>query len=701
MGVSKRRFCPALEQEISPSECGEQRQSRLACPPTCEHNPFTQANYDQLLKIEDRVDDRSLKEWLARCPNSSEAGRNITAAQNQGVTAAHAYFAWQFFFALDAAGSTFAQRWEQAGLAGQKNDERVLWRGKSRMQVALLEIHRIDLDGRIEAVDLLSSTPTPLTLQDRSMAAAAVRFGVFLTWIYPLPHFWRLSGSGISIPDVAELSPPEIVREIVRHLGGPATESEMRRWLAEHFARFDAAQQAVRMLRRRQMMAGMDAKFGRAIYELRATFAQCRKRLDASPEITHDEIGEKERTEGFIESFGYLEPVCDGSQPKLPGGRALLGRILMGRTHWRLEAFGAEKLSRLRDGFEKLFGERVRFCGERIDDMGARMNAREPAVDEALVPPRLLENPDRIVMSSSPLLALPPNVTPKDAEQAFIQAADRDFLNQKIPALDDRTPREAALDPSWRLKLIHLVKRRVRAHDERNLSSGRHDDINWLIEELDLKEINFPPPPRREPQQLEDEGEGDFDECSTQDDLPPAEMNRPPASDLPKTPLSRSEVNTRLDNAMKFFATPAEAERELALSGSTLMEVVDYLVADTLSEKDFNFAMPFIIYAWFSLVPVGCRAPQLDFAELEACFRLNLVEIGDCLRSANPRKMVRYLKKSPQPELCQMMAGVFFSSVNAARERMQPAREAEPIILALVKAIVEAIDRALRSKGNG
>ena len=380
---SKLRACPALGREISPADCGEQRQSRLACPMDCAHNPFAPANYSQLLEIEDRLDRRTMERLMALAPERAALERELSQATRQGIHATHAFYAWHLFFAADANQTTFARRWEQAGLAELKTDERVLLRAKMQTRIALLEIHRVFAGGRIEAADLLSADSAPMIFQDRSLAAMATRFATLLSWIFPLPHYWRLSGTAVTIPEVAEFSAPEIVREIVRHLGGPLTEPEMRRWLAEHFLKFDAAQRAVSQLRHRQMLAGMDAKFGKAVYELRAPFAQCRDLLDAVPEVMPDDLSDAEINEGFAEARAWTDPAPATKLLTPPGGQFMLGRILLGQSHWRLETMGAEKLARLRAQFERQLGERARFTGERVDDLAARLNADEPAVDRS------------------------------------------------------------------------------------------------------------------------------------------------------------------------------------------------------------------------------------------------------------------------------------------------------------------------------
>jgi len=72
-----------------------------------------------------------------------------------------------------------------------------------------------------------------------SIAASArtPRFATLLSWAYPLPHFWRLSGTAISMGDVEDFEPVEVVTETVRHLGGPTEVAALRLWLAEHFVR--------------------------------------------------------------------------------------------------------------------------------------------------------------------------------------------------------------------------------------------------------------------------------------------------------------------------------------------------------------------------------------------------------------------------------------------------------------------------------
>ena len=82
-------------------------------------------------------------------------------------------------------------------------------------------------------------------------------------------------------------------------------------------------------------------------------------------------------------------------------------------------------------------------------------------------------------------------------ERKILEVSERAFLDDKIPVLDNRTPREAVADPALRAKLALLVKRRVNDTDFRNLKKGTARDIDWLPAELGLTELLFEAPPRR------------------------------------------------------------------------------------------------------------------------------------------------------------------------------------------------------------
>ena len=319
------------------------------------------------------------------------------------------------------------------------------------MRPAIIEVHRIMDHCRVEVVDLLDPTRVPFLIVDSLFAGQAVRFGVYFVDVVPLPHYSRLFGACLMIPNLHPVDPEESCREVITHLGGPSDTPGIRRWLGEHADKFEDAMTAVSLARRKLMFEALDAQVGRAIYEIQRPYDDCRQRLAAKPGIDGDSVTEDERGEGFTEAKVWFA-ASDDSEVGSIGQGAVLGRVLLGPTHWRAEALGAERLARLRGRFEALMQDYVKFVGERRDDVGARLRMQEPQHDPALVPPSLLREPPRLVTTLSRVPAKA--ATPEDTAAAVIEEKRRGILDEPIPAFGDQTPRLAAANPALHAKLV-------------------------------------------------------------------------------------------------------------------------------------------------------------------------------------------------------------------------------------------------------
>jgi hypothetical protein len=692
--MSKKKFkmrpCPVVGRDIPATECRDHRISRYACPADCPHNPFALANYARLLAIEHELDVKSVKRLVKEPQHSSEPGPTISRLpESDSPHAAHAFFSWQVLFKRDAAGLTCAERWQRAGFNGLRNDERVLLQARMRTRIALLEVHRVLDDVRTEAVDLLAPEAGPCVFTDRSLAATAVRFGILLGWAYPLPHFWRLSGTVILVPDMGQFEPVEIVTELVEHLGGPTTEPDLRRWLAENFVRFDDALHATSLARRQRMFANIDAHYGRAAYALQAPFQECRAVLDAVAAVEQEPPSKEEQREGFAEGrIWFAEPEEEARLAVPREAKAVLGRVLIGPTQWRIEAVGAERFSRLRGQFEAQLGARVRLTSEQSENLADRMAEQEPVLDEALVPPGLLENAGRIVIASSRLPVLPAGKSLEEAEAEIRASQDRAFLDDHVPALDGQTPREAASNPALRPKLIRLLKQRVRGQDEQNLRTGRTDDINWLLRELDVKEIIFDPPPLRP--------RVDLSGAAPAPDAPAERRGGRTFAALPDRPLTLEEAGARLAAVMDGFDKGEQALKELSASGSTILEAVHELTQPMLSPSEFSYLVTFLLEAWFVLVPRGAPAPDVDLEELGPSFFQEMDTFVAAIRSERPEAIMEFLKDCRQPALVQLLAMQVMRFASELPKKSRPRDHTQPILIVTLKAVINEVDRAVR-----
>lgn len=699
--ATKHRACPAVGRDISSADCGNNRHGCYACPPTCEFNPFALANYTALLATEDQLDAQTLKQLLDEMPTVPENLRR--AANSQSGHALHAATVWQLFFATDESGLTFAARWERAGFPGLRNDQRVFLRGKMRMRVALIEVQGVRDELQINAVDLLDPAGPALRLVDRSMAARVGRFDVFLTWLYPLPHFWRMSGTGIGVPEFGPFHPAAIVRECVAHLGGPAEPEARRRWLAEHFVRVDAAITATAHERRRRMLAGLDAQWGAATYELVGSFAACRAVLARVREADEDSLNAEELTEGFGEALVWFEPGKKasprGGAGLAAGGRRVLGRVLLAPDRIRVEAMGAARLEELRKQFETRLGAKVRFSKERRDNLGGRMAAEEPAAEVALVPPRLLEHTEKFELSTSRVPLPAPGTSPADHQAMLRQQFHREFADSPVPALDGKTPRQAAGDFLLRPRLVELMKTHVRQTDAQNLRSGRRDDINWLLRDLGLVEIDFPPPPPRPA--LADEFEPADDEAGDYDDegnftetAAAGTAERPDPGPLPLAPLTFEMSLVRLQAALDAFEMAADGLGALDHEAPTLIDDIADLTADWVSDDEFSLMVPFLLQTWFALVPRG-RRPVLRLDVMAAA----LASDSELLSERGRPGLIaleQLLGRCRQPHFFQALVEGVMEAAQHAPKSMQPSPEATIGIVLALKAVIDELDFALR-----
>jgi len=695
----KRRACPAEQREISAAECGENRVSRYACPESCPFNPFSPAQYDLFSETEAGVTRKGLDWFLDTSSDRAAALRQLDRLAAEERIEQHAWQVREFFFARDDRGRTCAERWADAGFPGLKNDERVIQRAVMQLRPRLIEVHRVLDDLRIEAVDLFEAEPKPFLICDRSLASRACRFTTLLGWYFPLPHFWRSFGFAVFMPALGAFAPQDAVAEIVRHLGGPADRAAWPEWFGSHFARFSEALDAVALARREQMFAGLDAEFGKAVYELRAPFAECREALDAVPAVAGDELNEGEENEGFAEARVWFD---EAPEARLAGQDAqpVLGRVLLAQAHWRLEAMSGEKFGRLRKQFEAALGDRAKFTGEHRENLLAHLKAKEPNYNRALIPPRLLEQPRKMVLASNRVPAAALSGSRADIESQFRDQFERAWLEEPVPMFGGKTPRDAARDPAHRPALIRLLKERVRACDEQNLETGGSVDMNWLLQELGTHEIIFDPPPPRariQPQPTPAFGNENGEEDDDDRDYA-ANLKHWPV--LPARPFTKEEAIERLLKGLQEFETVEDAADAMEEAGGFLIEDVREVVGSLLTEDEHEFLEGYLNEVWFVFVPPDCYGPDLGPEELHEAFGNQLRLLENALRDQPEKSGLFLLENGPQPALVQALAGQLVAQRAEFAKSHQLQKESGALMLIILRAVIELLDAKCRGEAD-
>ena len=691
---SKKRGCPAAHREITSAECGGGRHTLFACPETCPFNPFSAANYEQLINEIEQAFDLKFIAWMRQTiPNRAQFESKLERFHQAGDQLA--YFQciiWNQVFQVESSGDTCIGRWIRAGLPGLKADERTLALGHSRTRAALLEVRRILDDRRVEVVDLLNPQSPSFILADRELAKMAVRFMTFCGFIRPLPHFYRTFGAIVRMPEIDRLDPLDIVLETVRHLDGPTNLENVSLWLAENMVRLEKALNAVHAARYRQMLTEMDAKFGRALYQLNQPLAECRQCFDTFPNMDKGQLGPEDVQESYLESWDWLAQPAD-RDTELFGQGAVLGHVLIGETQWCVKAMGGEKLDTLRQRFESHMGNRVRFIAERRDDLAARTMTKAPAYDASLVPPRLLENPQQIGIGLSRIRAQAGKTNQELLDNHNAQMEQR-FLDNPLPAFNGKTPREAAQDPALRPELVRMMKARIRTIDQENLKSGRTRDLNWMLRELGLTEILVDaPPPRNLPPREMDEVEED----GGANEIFPHYTELPLPPPLPDAPWDMETALELYKNSMDSFPQISEALGYFNQLEYPLLDDVCALT-DQVQDREYQFLSLFIARIILCFAPKGTRPPEVDPGALPAEFRSNIQDMLKVNQAQTENLLAAYLDGSSQPHLLTLAIASLLKIWDEAPAKIRPREDMRTIAIIILKSVINVLDTAMRQR---
>ena len=73
--------------------------------------------------------------------------------------------------------------------------------------------------------------------------------------------------------------------------------------------------------------------------------------------------------------------------------------------------------------------------------------------------------------------------------QQFHRRHYEKFLDDDIPMLDGLTPRQAAVSPEMRPRLVELMKLHLHGIEKRSREEGLGLDLDWVLDELGLDEL--------------------------------------------------------------------------------------------------------------------------------------------------------------------------------------------------------------------
>lgn len=491
-----RRQCPALAGFICTNCCGLNRGSEIACPPQCPHFPFGINAYDLCLQIETSWMQKTVKYLLKHMDRdrlleiaermamkTGDELEDVDLGVGMGFAVCNLVFIERGF-----SGKTLAESWEEQDWMGLNNDERIMMKYRRHTLPAVLEAQGILNGQSTRCIDLLDPEKGEFVVFDRGMAKSAVKFTRLLTWVTHYPHFSRVEGAALHVP--VEFFPVfyEEIQSQVSKGSGPVSPTALKRYMARHFQECCDLLTLLTEESRKRLFKSMDLHQCRAFYEIQGEREAVEEVLESKPEFEWEDREPEPGDPPGAEYYCWLRKgeskEIEKSLPKVfqhegeEGGVGILGTLRLSPGEMMIETFSKMKFAFAKEMVENYFGSRVKLIRETVVDIADQMLERDRTEGEEI----------GFDEKEAPAHSIPLEVE-KELLQKFYRRHYQKFLDDKVPAIDNHTPREAAKNPAMRPWLIELMKQHVQGLEQMSRERGIELNIDWVLEELGLHEL--------------------------------------------------------------------------------------------------------------------------------------------------------------------------------------------------------------------
>jgi hypothetical protein len=488
-----------LDNTICSACCGSKRGTQLACPDGCPHFPFCAEGYDAWLRVDGQVMPKALQHVRDACGKShfqeivesmrwGDGGKYGTGDDNTAILAALHY---ALYVERDNGGRTLAERWKSGGWKGLTNDECVMLDHRMHSRVTIVEIQKVRDTQSMDCTDLLDPQRGVFKLVDRNLASHCVRFTRAWTWLTHYPHFSKPEFSGMEIPDHVFEEFMDAMWKAYRRDAPSHPDVPVKDYLSKHSGTFLTLLSELMLLKRTAMLENMDLHWCRAFYRIAGDVGKVLNILDRYPDFQLEEGDPDQKAMEGGRCYQWLRrgeskalekemPVAfrhDGEGM----GVGVIGKIVVRQDGMVLEVLSKQKFVFAKKWIKKYFKKDVILQREIIEDTAKKYAAKINSEED-------LEN-DPTTLAPAPN----ENAIPIEAERELMQNFYRDFYRKfiegEVPALYNRSPRQAAGDPAMRPKLIALMKNHLKNMARLNREKGMNISIDWVLDELRLAEL--------------------------------------------------------------------------------------------------------------------------------------------------------------------------------------------------------------------
>jgi hypothetical protein len=478
--------------------CGTKRNSEIKCGSDCPNSPFSVPGYDLWLETDTKLVPKILgylKSYYSHEEFEEEVDqmRFASGVEEDSGTAEGAAVYYLFFVKYDADGYTLVQKWQSEGWPGLNNDERIMMECRSNCRATVVEIQKILDHQRMECIDLLEPEKGSFVLIDRATAARSVRFTRLLSWLAHYPYFSRLANNGVEVPDLVFAEFMETLRDSFKKEHRKHKELVIKDYLSENFGVFCGLICDLSREKNIAALKAMDLHQCRAIYKITGSYADIKNILDNKPDFEKRQRYPEEKKVARAHYYSWLRrgqskalekdmPLHFQHKDEREEGVGTMGNVSLFPDKLVIEVFTKQKYAFAKTMVKKFFGESLILQNEAVVDLARQQAAKIEDNYEDYVQKQIAEKQE------SDSKDIPPEIE-RELLQKMHKRHYAIFIDDKIPALDDMTPRAAATDLQMRPRLIELMKQHLKGIEEQNKDRGLDLNIDWVLDELSLPEL--------------------------------------------------------------------------------------------------------------------------------------------------------------------------------------------------------------------
>ncbi|MBN2641274.1 MAG: hypothetical protein JXR78_06460 [Victivallales bacterium] len=509
-GSKARRYCPAQKNEICSICCATKRMTEIKCTADCEHNTFGVNAILAFRKLDADSANyimRYLMDFYSKSQYKleSEAFSNMMKMDDDGKI--YYFCREKLYHEIQADGRTIFEIWRDDNFTPLNHDQQLLLEYKRSLTPTVVEFQKSIDENFAEFIDLLEPERPPFLIMDPDFVEYNYpRFTRMLTYIEIYPNFTRFSrGGGLMLNGNNATAFISQLEERAEAIGLPPKEylrknyAECCEWINELSEQY-----------RKEILAKSNYRVCKARYDIGENYRRIIENLLSREDMAEDDDPEERQgcryfvwlRRGSSSDFDTSNETLSESMVDGEDVIFVIGSISLFHDKLELEARSDGKYAFARQRLEQEFGQWLEFQTEVIRDVAQEMmdSDTEEYVDELAARQQYFLDDDEDWdddddwdddedWDDEENFGIPLEVR----QHMFNQTFDRhyhDLINQKIPKIDNMTPKEAAENASMRHALIELMKDHIRSTEEIAKVQGvKSYDLTWLLDELKLPEL--------------------------------------------------------------------------------------------------------------------------------------------------------------------------------------------------------------------